>query len=96
MDVQPVRDQVVIEPLEDEKVSSGGIFIPNSDDESAKLGKVVAVGTGRVTDQGITIGMEVTEGDTVLYPKDGHQVNIEGTEYMVMKESSILAVINQG
>jgi len=92
--IKPLADRVVIEPAEAEEVSAGGIILPDTAQEKPQQGKVVAVGPGKVSDAGTLIESAVKKGDTVLYGKySGTEVTIDGTEYSIMRESDILAVL---
>jgi|TARA_B100001079_G_scaffold8104_1_gene6776 chaperonin GroES len=92
--IKPLADRVVIEPEEAQEVSAGGIILPDTAQEKPQQGKVVAVGPGKVSDAGTLIESAVKKGDTVLYGKySGTEVTIDGTEYSIMRESDILAVL---
>ena len=94
MKIKPLSDRVVIQALEAEEKTSGGIYLPDTAKEKPQMGKVVAVGTGRITDSGETIKIEVKVGDKVLYGKySGTEVTVEGKEYLIVRESDILAII---
>ena len=93
--LKPLADRVIIEPESAEQVTKSGIVLPDSAQEKPQSGKVLAVGTGRITDDGKTIPLSVKEGDVVIYSKyGGTEVKLEGTEYLIVKESDILAVKN--
>ncbi len=93
MQVKPLEDRVVVRPEEEEEQKQGGIIIPDTAKEKPQKGKVMAVGPGRVTDSGQKIPVEVKEGDRVLFSKyAGTEVTIDGEEYLIMRESDILAV----
>ena len=89
---KPLGNRVVVEPIEgDEQVSSGGIFIPDTAKEKPQEGKVVAVGPGKMTDEGKRVPMEIEVGDTVIYSKYGGTEYKEGdTEYLVLREDDVL------
>ncbi|HJL84976.1 MAG TPA: co-chaperone GroES [Candidatus Marinimicrobia bacterium] len=92
--IKPLADRVVVEPDEAQEVSAGGIILPDTAQEKPQQGKVVAVGPGKVSDAGTLIESAVKKGDTVLYGKySGTEVTIDGTEYSIMRESDILAVL---
>mgnify|MGYP001349320829 FL=1 len=92
--IKPLADRVVVEPAEAEEVSAGGIILPDTAQEKPQQGKVVAVGPGKVSDAGTLIESAVKKGDTVLYGKySGTEVTIDGTEYSIMRESDILAIL---
>jgi len=94
MNIQPLADRVLVEPLEQTEVKKGGIIIPDTAKERPQEGKIVAVGPGRITDDGNKVSMEVTVGDTILYGKySGSEVRLEDREYLIMRESDILAII---
>ena len=92
--VRPLADRVVVEPAPAEDVSSGGIILPDTAQEKPQQGTVVAAGPGKVSDSGSTVAREVKNGDKVLYGKySGTEFSYEGTEYLIMRESDILAVL---
>ncbi len=94
MKIKPLADRVVVKPLPAEDKTKGGLFVPDTAKERPQQGEVVAVGPGRVTDDGKRIPAEVKVGDKVLYGKyTGAEVNYEGTEYLIMRESDIFAII---
>ena len=94
--LKPLADRVVIEPLEDEAATSpGGIIIPDTAKEKPQAGKVVAAGPGRTTDSGELIKLDVKKGDKVVYSKyAGTEYSSGGVEYLILRESDILAVID--
>ena len=92
--IKPLGDRVVIELVEQEEKTASGIVLPDSAQEKPQEGKVVA-GTGRVTDNGERVPLEVAEGNTVIYSRyAGTEVKYEGKEYLILRESDILAVVN--
>ncbi|WP_100012587.1 co-chaperone GroES [Lentibacillus sediminis] len=92
--IKPLGDRVVIELVEQEEKTASGIVLPDSAKEKPQEGKVVAVGSGKVIDSGEKVALEVTEGDRIVFSKfAGTEVNYEGTEYLILRESDILAVI---
>ncbi|WP_102028738.1 co-chaperone GroES [Salirhabdus sp. Marseille-P4669] len=92
--LKPLGDRVVIEVVQQEETTTSGIVLPDSAKEKPQEGKVVAVGTGRVTDNGERVALEVAEGNSVIYSKyAGTEVKYEGKEYLILRESDILAVI---
>ena len=94
MKIQPLGDRVLVEPMKPEDVAKGGIIIPDSAQEKPQEGTVVAVGTGKIDDNGKKIAFNVKKGDTVLMPKyGGTEVKMNGKEYQIMREDDILAVI---
>ena len=94
VNIKPLADRVVVKPLEEEESMRGGLYIPDTAKEKPQQGKVVAVGPGRVSDDGNRVDMELKEGDKVLYGKySGTEVTVEGTEYLILRETDVLAVI---
>lgn len=97
--VRPLGSRVLVEPFEEDQLSrqnEAGIIIPETAEQDApQQGKVIAVGEGRKTDEGERISMDVKKGDTVIYSKFGYDtVTIDDTEYYLLKEDNILAIIN--
>ncbi|MGB5872380.1 MAG: co-chaperone GroES [Bacteroidota bacterium] len=94
MKMKPLADRVVIKPSEAEEVSKGGIIVPDTAKEKPVVGEVVAVGPGKLSDEGKTVPMEVKVGDKVLYGKySGTEVTVEGAEYLIMREADIFAIV---
>lgn len=92
--IKPLGDRVVIELVEEDETTASGIVLPDSAKEKPQEGKVVAVGSGRVTDNGEKVAPEVADGNLVIFSKfAGTEVKYEGTEYLILRESDILAVI---
>ncbi|MBF6595876.1 MAG: co-chaperone GroES [Thermaceae bacterium] len=92
--MKPLGDRVVVQRLEEEQKTRGGIVLPDSAKEKPQKGKVIAVGSGRVLDNGTKVALEVKLGDTVLFAKyGGTEVEIDGTEYIVLSERDLLAVM---
>ncbi|WP_268811336.1 MULTISPECIES: co-chaperone GroES [Bacillaceae] len=92
--IKPLGDRVVIELVEQEEKTASGIVLPDSAKEKPQEGKVVAVGSGRVTDNGEKVALEVAEGNHVIFSKfAGTEVKYEGTEYLILRENDILAII---
>ena len=90
--LQPLADRLVVKPIEREEVTKGGIVLPDTAREKPQEGKVLAVGPGRLSDDGKRIGMDVKVGDTVVYAKyGGTEIKIEGEELVILRESDILA-----
>ena len=89
-----IRDSVVLEPAAAEEMSSGGIILPDTAQEKPQQGTIVAAGPGKASDSGSLVAMEVKKGDKVLYGKySGTEFSFEGTDYLIMRESDILAVL---
>ncbi|MEW5734374.1 MAG: co-chaperone GroES [Thermodesulfobacteriota bacterium] len=94
MNIKPLNDRVLIKRMAAELKSAGGIIIPETAKEKPQRGKVIAVGPGKLKDDGTRSGMEVKEGDVVLFAKyAGTEVKIEGEEHVILREDDILAVI---
>ncbi|MFS8524529.1 MAG: co-chaperone GroES [Limnochordales bacterium] len=96
MNLKPLSDRVIVQPLEEEERTAGGILLPDTAKERPQQGKVVAVGPGRVNEEGKRLEMTVKEGDRVVYSKyAGTEVVIDGDEYLIMSEGDILAIIQE-
>lgn len=92
--IQPLGDRVLIKPLEAEEKTKGGIILPDTAKEKPQEGQVVAVGKGKVTEDGKVQPLEVKVGDKVLYGKySGTEIKIEGEDHLIVKEEDILAII---
>ncbi|MDA3130448.1 co-chaperone GroES [Aliibacillus thermotolerans] len=92
--LKPLGDRLVIEQVESEEKTKSGIVLPDSAQEKPQEGKVVAVGDGRVTDNGERIAPEVKEGDSVIFSKyAGTEIKYEGKDYLILRESDVLAII---
>ena len=93
--VRPLADRVVVQALEEAQQTRGGLYIPDTAKEKPQQGKIIAVGPGKLSEQGEWLTPDVKEGDTVLYGKySGTEVTVEGEEYLILRESDILAVID--
>lgn len=96
MNIRPLHDRVVIKRLEEEQKTSGGIVIPDTAAEKPQKGEVVAVGNGKILDNGETRALDVKVGDKVLFGKfSGNEVKIDDQELLVMREEDILAVLDK-
>lgn len=94
MSIKPLADRVVVEPLEAAEKTAGGLYIPDNAKEKPQKGKIIAAGPGKASDTGTVIKMEVKVGDTVLYGKySGTEVQVDGKDYLIMRESDILAIV---
>lgn len=92
--IKPLHDRIVVERLESEEKTASGIIIPDTAKEKPSQGKVVAVGTGKILDNGTVVKLTVQVGDTVLFGKySGTEVNVEGTKLLIMKEDDVLATL---
>lgn len=93
--IKPLADRVVVKALEEAEQMRGGLYIPDTAKEKPQEGEVVAVGPGKLSDEGARIPMDVSAGDRVLYGKySGTEVTVDGGEYLILRESDILAVVN--
>jgi chaperonin GroES len=96
MNFRPLHDRVLVQPLDGEEKTAGGIIIPDSAKEKPSEGKVIAVGPGAKTEDGKILPMEVKVGDLVLFGKwSGTEVKIDGVEYSIMKESDIMGIMSK-
>ncbi len=94
MKLKPLHDRVLVKRLEEEEKTKGGIIIPDTAKEKPIKGEVIAVGPGRLTDDGKRIELSVKVGDKVMFSKyAGTEVKIEGEEYLIMREDDIVAII---
>ena len=94
MKLKPLEDRVGVKPNDAETKTSGGIVLPDSAKEKPLMGKVIAVGPGRILDNGKKAGMSVKKNDVVLFGKyGGSDVEVDGTEYKILRESEILGII---
>jgi chaperonin GroES len=92
--IRPLADRVVIKPANKEEVSAAGVILPDTAKEKPQKGTIVAVGPGRILDNGSRQAPEVTEGQTVLYAKyAGTEVKFEGEEYLILSEKDVLAIV---
>ncbi|MBS4193249.1 co-chaperone GroES [Bacillus sp. FJAT-49705] len=92
--LKPLGDRIIIELVETEEKTASGIVLPDTAKEKPQEGKVVAVGTGRVLENGERVALEVAEGDRIIFSKyAGTEVKYEGKEYLIFRENDILAVI---
>ncbi len=90
----PLGDRILVKPMAQEEKTKGGIILPDSAKEKPQKGEVIAVGKGKVTDEGKVIEMELKPGDTVLYGKySGTEIKYEGEEYLFMKQGDVLAIV---
>jgi chaperonin GroES len=94
VNIRPLHDRVIIRRMEEERMSAGGIVIPDSATEKPIKGEVIAVGNGKILDSGEVRALDLKAGDKVLFGKySGTEVKVEGEELLVMKEDEIMAVI---
>ena len=96
MAIKPIDDRIVVRPLEAEEKSAGGILLPDTAKEKPQKARVLAVGEGRLSDEGKRIGMTVKPGDTVLFGKySGTEVKWKGEDLRILRESEVLAVLDE-
>ena len=96
MKIQPLADRVLVEPSKEEEVKKGGIIIPDSAKEKPTTGKVIAIGTGKLDDNGKKIPFNVKVGDKVLMPKyGGTEVKMNDKDYQIMREDDILGIVSE-
>ena len=94
MKIKPLADRVVVKPAAAEEKTKGGIILPDTAKEKPVIGEVVAVGPGKVMENGTRVALEVKVGDRVLYGKySGTEVTLDGEEYMIMRESDLFAIL---
>lgn len=94
MNIKPLGERIVIKVMESEEKTKSGIVLPDSAKEKPQIGEVLAVGTGKLLDNGQRVALDVKVGDKVLYAKyAGTEVKLDGEEYMVLKESDVLAIM---
>lgn len=93
--LKPLADRVVVKPIIEEEVTKGGIILPDTAKEKPQRGEVVAVGPGRLDEEGKRVPMEVSKGDKVLYEKyAGSEVKLDDEEYLILRESNIIAKLS--
>jgi chaperonin GroES len=95
MKIRPLQDRILVQRLEEEEKTKGGIIIPDTAKEKPAEGKVVAAGNGKLGDDGKRIPLEVKKGDRILFGKySGTEVKIEGVEYLIMREDDVLGIVD--
>jgi chaperonin GroES len=93
--LRPLHDRVLVKRLEDQDEKHGRLIIPDTAKEKPQEGTVIAVGTGKVTDEGQNLPLAVKEGDRILFGKySGSEITLDGDEYLIMKEEDILGILN--
>ena len=96
MEVRPLHDRLIVKRVEEEEKTKGGIVIPDTAKEKPVEGKVIAVGDGRIKEDGTKIPMEVKKGDRILFAKyAGIEVKIDGEEHLILKEDDVLVILEQ-
>jgi len=94
MNVKPLADRILVRRLEETEMKRGGIIIPDTAKEKPQQAEVVAVGPGRMTEEGKRIALDVKKGDKILMGKySGTEVKIDGTDYLIMREEEVLAIV---
>ncbi len=94
MKIRPLHDRLLVERLEEKEVKKGGIIIPDTAKEKPQEGKVIAVGNGKVTEDGKKIPLDVKAGDKILFGKySGSEVKLDDKEYLIMREEDVLAIL---
>jgi chaperonin GroES len=92
--IRPLHDRILVKRMEEQETRRGGIIIPDTAKEKPQEGKVVAVGNGKVTEEGKKIALDVKAGDRILFGKySGNEVKIEDEEYVIMREEDVLAIL---
>jgi chaperonin GroES len=95
MDIRPLHDRIIVQRLEEGEQRVGGIIIPDTAKEKPQQGKVIAAGNGKVRDDGKRVPLDVKAGDLILFGKyTSQEVKLDGTEYLIMREDEVLAVID--
>jgi chaperonin GroES len=94
--IRPLQDRVIVKRIEEEEKSKGGIIIPDTAKEKPQEGKVIAVGKGKVNEDGKLIPLDVKVNDRILFGKySGSEINIDGDEHLIMREEDILGIIEK-
>ncbi|MBA4393738.1 MAG: co-chaperone GroES [Desulfobacca sp.] len=94
MKIRPLHDRVIVQRIEEEKTTKGGIIIPDTAKEKPQEGKVIAVGSGKILENGTKTTLDVKVGDKILFGKySGTEIKVEGEEFLMMREDDILGVI---
>ena len=94
MKIRPLHDRILVTRIEEQEVGRGGLIIPDTAKEKPQEGTVVAVGNGKLTEEGKRVALDVVAGDRILFGKySGSEVTIEDNEYVIMKEEDVLAIL---
>jgi chaperonin GroES len=94
MNFKPLYDRILVERVESEEKTAGGLFLPDTAKEKPQQGKIIAVGQGKRTEDGKLIELQVKVGDTILFGKySGSEIKIDGNEYLIMKEDDVLGIV---
>jgi chaperonin GroES len=95
MDIRPLHDRIIVQRLEEGEQKIGGIIIPDSAKEKPQQGKVIAVGNGKINDEGTRVPLDVKAGDLILFGKyTSQEVKLDGEDYLIMREDEVLAIVN--
>ena len=95
MNLKPLHDRIIIQRVEEEEKTAGGIIIPDAAKEKPARGKVIAAGEGKVTDNGVKVAMNVKVGDEVLFGKyAGTEVSVDGVDYLIVRQDDVFGVID--
>jgi chaperonin GroES len=95
MKIRPLADRILVKRIDKEEKSKGGIIIPDTAKEKPQEGRVIAIGTGRVNDEGKTVPLTVKKGDRVLFGKySGSEIELDGEEHLIIREEDVLAVLD--
>jgi len=95
MKLRPLQDRILVQRVEEETTTTGGIIIPDTAKEKPAEGKVVAVGKGKIAEDGKRIALEIKKGDRILFGKySGTEVKVRGEEYLIMREDDVLGIID--
>lgn len=96
VELKPLGDRVVVEAVEQAQTTAGGVILPDTAKEKPQEGLIIAVGPGRKTDKGDVIPVDLKVGDKVIYSKySGSEIKIEGTEYLIVSEKDVLAIVKR-
>jgi chaperonin GroES len=96
MNIRPLHDRLIVKRFEEEEKTKGGIIIPDNAKEKPQQGEIIAVGNGKVLEDGKVLPLEVKKGDRVLFGKySGTEIKIDGTEYLMLREEDILGVVEK-
>ena len=94
MKIRPLHDRILVKRIDEEEKSTGGIIIPDSAKEKPQQGKVVAVGNGKIGEDGTVTPLDVKKGDKILFSKySGSEIDLDGEEHLIMREDDVLAVL---
>ena len=94
MKLRPLQDRILVQRVKEEEKTKGGIIIPDTAKEKPAEGRVIAVGIGKLSEEGNRIALEVKKGDRILFGKySGNEIKIEGEEYLIMREDDVLGII---